>query len=166
MSAVRPDIFGDPLLNPHAEGGAETDVRKAPPARQTSTSPTRDLELEDSDTDSINDPISVTDSERLRLRAPETPPASEAPSSPIEADNDPPSENGETNLINQPEQPIEPNQDQPREQTSSGDTSKEKQHEYNLRDRSTRRSWKDLYKRVKRSASKSLDRIKGGRKKT
>ena len=174
LSGVKSDVFGDPLLNPHATRGSEIDTERTPPPVADPSSNTENLVLEDSDSESVTEPLFVSDRESRGPEEPTPPPATRAtlpeprgPSPPPDSTpNDVETDTPSSDSAEKRRQPTDI--ERPSRKTSpSTDVQKHNQQRYNLRDRTNRRSWKDLYKRVKRSASKSLDRITGaGRKRS
>ena len=168
LSGVRSDVFGDPLMNPHAVTGSDRDTEKAPDPTSHPGGGTNNLTLDDSDNES------VTDLDLIPDNTPSPSVGADAPSKTQPSVLEP----GETEPVPPPSDipdpaPLKENvtkSEVPDETKPSTTPSKANElegsnelpkHKYNLRDRKNRRSWKDLYKRAKRSASKSLERVKG-----
>ena len=174
LSGVKSDVFGDPLLNPHATRGSEMDSEKAPFPVTTPNPTPDDLVLDDSDAESVNEPISVSDPENPPPEEEITPPLPRTSVSEPQDSLPSPEVPAGDSSANDPSPDLDEKIQQPpgphrssRKSSSPSDSKGGNKQRYNLRDRTNRKSWKDLYKRVKRSASKSLDRITGaGRKRS
>ena len=161
-------------MNPHAVTGADHDAEKAPDPTSRAGDGTDNLTLDDSDTESVTDhdliPDTTPSPSSGAVAPPTTQPSTLEPTEPEPvpppSDVSDPAPFKENTTENEDPGGTAPSTTSPKAKELEG-SDKSPKHKYNLRDRKNRRSWKDLYKRAKRSASKSLERVKGaGRKRS